>query len=103
MIGFCSISALMSAQPLPPPVASKLAPAYVDFHNKHIAHLVPPHEMPWNPITRNEVPYPGASEPLAVGSTRDISLRNCRIRVFTPPSSPPSQGWPLFVFYHGGK
>ena len=93
----------MSAQPLHPSIAPKLDPEYVDFHNKHMAQLVPPHAMPWNPVTRNGAPLPGASEPLHVGSTKDIHLSKCKIRVFTPPGAAPSQGYPIFVFYHGGE
>lgn len=93
----------MSAQPLHPSVISKLDPEYVDFHNKHIAQIIPPHAVQWNPVTRNEVQMPGASEPLVVGSTKDITLVKCRIRVFTPPGSQPLTGWPLWIFFHGGK
>jgi hypothetical protein len=93
----------MSAQPLHPSIVPRLDPEYVEFHNKHIAQLVPPHVMPWNPVTRNVVPYPGASEPLDVGSINDISLRKCKIRVFTPPRSPSPHGRPVFIFFHGGQ
>jgi hypothetical protein len=80
----------------------KLDPEYVDFHNKYLAQIVPPHTIPWNPVTRNAVTMPGSSDPLDVGSTRDITLTRCNIRVFTPPCPRPSQGWPIFIFYHGG-
>jgi hypothetical protein len=92
----------MSAQPLHPSIIPKLDPEYVDFHNKYLTQIVPPHTIPWNPVTRNAVTMPGTSDPLNVGSTRDITLSRCKIRVFTPPCLRPSQGWPIFVFYHGG-
>ena len=87
----------MSAQPLHPSIIPKLDPEYVDFHNKHLAQIVSPHTIPWNSVTRNAVAMPGTSDPLDVGSTEDIALSKCNIRVFTPPSSRPSQGWPAYV------
>jgi hypothetical protein len=109
----------MSAQPLHPSIIPKLDPEYVDFHNKHLAQIVPPHTIPWNSVTRNAVTMPGTSDPLDVRSTKDIALSKCKVRVFTPPGSRPSQGWPAyvvrssstapssqygirFIFYHGG-
>jgi hypothetical protein len=94
--------AIMSAQPLHPSIIPRLDPEYVDFHNKHLAQIVPPHTYPWNPVTRNAVTMPGTSDPLPVGNTKDITLNKCEIRIFTPPGSPPAQGFPVFLFFHGG-
>lgn len=93
----------MSGQPLHPDVISKLDPEYVEFHNKHLAQLVPGHLIPWDPITRNAVAIPGCSDALEVGDIKDIPLSKCKMRVFTPKGAPPPQGWPVLVFYHGGK
>ena len=88
----------MLAQPLHPSIVPKLDPEYVEFHNKHIAQVVPSHTIPWNPVTRNAVTILSASDPLDVSSTKDIPLSKCKIRVFTPPGSRPSQGWPVVSF-----
>lgn len=93
----------MTAQPLHPSIIPKLDPEYVEFHNRHLAQIVPPHTIPWDPVTRNAVMMPGTSDLLDVGSTKDIALSKCKIRVFAPPGSPPSKGWPVFLFFHGGE
>ena len=93
----------MDGQPLHPAFVDKLDPEYVEFHNKHLAQIVPGHLIPWDPVSRNFAgPIPGCSPPLDVGATKDLSLSNCKMRVFTPKGSPPSGGWPVFVFFHGG-
>lgn len=93
----------MSSQPIHPSFASKLDPEYTHFHNAHLQQIVSPHTIPWNPVTRNAVGMPGASPALPVGSTKDYSLSECNVRVFTPPGSAPQGGWPVFIFFHGGK
>lgn len=93
----------MSGQPLHPDFIPKLDSEYVKFHNNHLAQIIQGHLIPWDPVSRNFAgPIPGCSPPLDVGNTKDLSLSKCKIRVFTPKGAPPSDGWPVFVFYHGG-
>ena len=93
----------MSGQPLHPDFIDKLDPEYVEFHNNHLAQIAQGHLIPWDSVSRNFAgPIPGCSPPLDVGTTKDLSLSNCKVRVFTPKGSSPSDGWPVFVFYHGG-
>lgn len=89
-------------QPVHPDVLSRLDPEYVAFHNKGIAFVVPPHTLPWHPDIRKLPVVPGSSPVVQVGSVTDISLENCKIRVYTPEGDPPPQGWPIFLYIHGG-
>ena len=73
------------------------------FHNAHLANLIPPHALPWNPSMRETAAVPGGSEPLKVGEVKDYSLSQCKVRVYTPPDPRPAAGWPVFIFFHGGK
>ena len=93
----------MTTQPIHPSFVAKLDPEYIHFHNEHLQQIISPHTLPWNPVTRNAVSMPGASDALPVGSTKDYSLSECDVRVFTPPGAPPQDGWPVFIFFHGGK
>ncbi|KAJ8487512.1 hypothetical protein ONZ45_g14312 [Pleurotus djamor] len=89
-------------QAIHPSVLHRLDPEYIAFHNIHVAHIVPPHTLPWDPSIRTAGGLPGGSEPLSVGKIEDHSLSHCKVRVYTPEGSPPSGGWPVFIFYHGG-
>lgn len=89
-------------QPIHPDVLPRLDPEYVAFHNKHTAFVVPPHTIPWHPDIRKLPVVPGSSPVVQVGSVRDIALENCKIRVYTPEGEPPHQGWPVFLYIHGG-
>ncbi|KAI0651915.1 alpha/beta hydrolase fold-domain-containing protein [Trametes meyenii] len=89
-------------QPIPPELAPRLLDEYAEFHNKHLAHTVPVHELPWDPAVRNTPAVLGSSEPLEVGAVKDYSLSKCSVRVFTPEGEPPADGWPVFIFFHGG-
>lgn len=90
-------------QPIPPEILPKLLPEYAAFHNEHIAHTVPVHLIPWDPAIRNGPAVLGGSKPLTVGSIRDIPLSKCAMRVFTPEGTAPDAGWPVFLFFHGGR
>jgi len=46
---------------------------------------------------------PGSSPIRTVGAVRDISLQNCKIRVFIPEGTPPPEGWPVLLYIHGGE
>ncbi|OSD03127.1 hypothetical protein PYCCODRAFT_1366208 [Trametes coccinea BRFM310] len=89
-------------QPIHPDVAGKLLEEYAAFHNTFLAHTVPVHELPWDPSIRNTPAVLGGSEPLKVGNIKDYPLSKCSVRVFTPEGEPPADGWPVFIFFHGG-
>ncbi|KAF8876842.1 alpha/beta hydrolase fold-domain-containing protein [Infundibulicybe gibba] len=89
-------------QPLHPSVIPRLDPEYVAFHNSVIAYLDPPSTAAWDPAIRLRPTVPGGSAPLAVGKTQDFELTHTKVRTFTPEGNPPSGGWPVFIFFHGG-
>lgn len=64
--------------------------------------MIPPHTIPWTPALRNAPTVPGGSDPLPVGSTEDIALTHTKFRAFTPEGDSPANGWPCFIFFHGG-
>jgi hypothetical protein len=86
-----------------PDIHPRLDPEYVAIHNEHIAHLVPPHTIPWHPDIRNS-PYTPSSSPVrTVGAVKNIQLQNCKIRAFIPEGTPPPEGWPVLLYIHGGE
>ncbi|TFK68117.1 hypothetical protein BDN72DRAFT_960503 [Pluteus cervinus] len=89
-------------QPLHPSIIPRLDPEYVQFHNAHVAYIVPPHRIPWDAAIRKGKTVPGSSEPLPVGKVQDFELEHCRVRAYTPEGTPPEGGWPVFLFFHGG-
>ncbi|KAF7346177.1 Abhydrolase-3 domain-containing protein [Mycena sanguinolenta] len=89
-------------QPIHPSMIPRLVPEYVEFHNKSLAQIVPPHTLPWSPTLRDAPAVPGGSTPLSVGATEDIDLTHTKFRAFTPEGESPANGWPCFIFFHGG-
>lgn len=89
-------------QPIHPSVLPKLDPEYIAYHNKYVLNVVPLHSLPWDPVIRNAPAVPGASEPLKVAKTQDFDLPKTKIRTYTPEGPPPPDGWPVFIFFHGG-
>ena len=91
-------------QPLHPSVRPLLDPEYVAFHDKYVQYIEPEQLKPWNPNVRTRATWPYAGSPVVeVGSVKDI--RPCgdfNIRVFSPAGKPPSGGWPLVIWFHGG-
>lgn len=90
-------------QPIHPDILKKLDPEFAAFHNANNLYQVPLHLLPWDPAVRQGNPVNGASEPLKVGSVQDIPLSKFSIRVFTPEGSAPDAGWPVLIYFHGGK
>ena len=90
-------------QPIHPEMLPRLLPEYVDYHNANTAFTRGIHEIPWDPAVRKNPPVQGGSVPLKVGSVKDFSLSKCMVRVFTPEGTAPVNGWPVFIFYHGGE
>ncbi|KAF7365336.1 Abhydrolase-3 domain-containing protein [Mycena venus] len=89
-------------QPIHPSMIPRLDPEYIEFHNTSLAQLVPPHTLPWSPKLRDVPAVPGCSDPLPVGATEDIDLTHTKFRAFTPEGAAPPDGWPCFIFFHGG-
>lgn len=89
-------------QPLHPSIIPKLDPEYIKFHNDVLQYITPPHTIPWDPSIRNAPAVPGSTEPLKVGKTKDFDLSFTDMRSFTPEGEAPSDGWPVFIFFHGG-
>ncbi|KAJ3551599.1 hypothetical protein NM688_g4613 [Phlebia brevispora] len=89
-------------QPIHPDFLPKLLPEYVEFHNANTAFVPAIQDIPWDPNCRKFAPVKGGSEPLKVGAVRDIPLSKCTMRTFTPEGTAPVDGWPAFIFFHGG-
>ncbi|KAK2466572.1 hypothetical protein APHAL10511_001434 [Amanita phalloides] len=87
---------------LHPSIISKLDPEYVEFHKAHLQHIPLYHTLPWDPAFRNRVAVPGSTPPLEVGKVQDFDLSHTNFRTYTPPAEAPADGWPLFIFFHGG-
>ncbi|KIY52688.1 hypothetical protein FISHEDRAFT_69504 [Fistulina hepatica ATCC 64428] len=90
------------AQPLHPDIVPRLDSEYKAFHESHLANIIPPHTLPWDPSIRNAPAVPGGSPLLEVGGTKDYKLSQFSVRVFTPKDSASTNGWPVFIFFHGG-
>ena len=90
-------------QPIHPEMLPKLDAEYVAFNNANTQYAPWMQDLPWDPAIRKNPPVAGGSEPLKVGSVRDIPMSKCTVRVFTPEGAKPSTGWPVFIFFHGGE
>ncbi|KZT30546.1 hypothetical protein NEOLEDRAFT_1054417 [Neolentinus lepideus HHB14362 ss-1] len=89
-------------QPLHAHIVSHLDPEYVAFHKEHLLYTPLQHQLPWDPAIRLRPTVPGSSEPLEVGSVRDVKLGKCGVRVYTPEGVVPAEGWPVLLYFHGG-
>ncbi|EJD04106.1 lipase/ esterase [Fomitiporia mediterranea MF3/22] len=95
---------MTAVNPLHPSIIPKLDPEFAAYWNANSQYQLGPHQVPWDPAIRKNPPVVGASEPLKVGLTKDIRLSKFFIRVCWPenPSKAPEDGWPVFLFFHGG-
>ena len=89
--------------PIHPDFVPKLLREYVDHHNATTLYMPSIDQIPWHPSFRDTPAVPGTSEPLPVGKVEDYNLTKCNMRVFTPSGPAPALGWPIFLFFHGGK
>jgi triacylglycerol lipase len=96
--------------PLHDSVKDRLDPEYVAYYNKYLSNQKPAHLLPLtlSRLGNNNVPNP-TGEPLPVGNQQDISIPRqvssgpeVRVRCFVPDGEPPSFGWPLVLYIHGG-
>ena len=90
-------------QPIDPEFEHKLDAEYVKFHKTNLVYRPRADQIPWSPATRDIPAVIGTSDPLPVGSIVDYNLSKCKIRVFTPEGESPADGWPVFIFFHGGE
>ena len=90
-------------QPIHPDVLDRLLPEYVEVHNRTTAYLRPIQDLPWDPECRKAAPVAGGSDPLQVATIQDFRLSKCQVRVFTPEGDVPAEGWPVLLYFHGGK
>ena len=96
--------------PLHPSVANRLAGQYVTFYNNFIQHLQQSHYQPIAASRLGGKIIAGSSRSIPVGKIQDLSI--CRkestgsdgvpIRCFIPAGEPPSTGWPVMLYFHGG-
>ncbi|KAL4796259.1 Alpha/Beta hydrolase protein [Aspergillus venezuelensis] len=91
-------------QPIHPSILPHLDPEYVSFHNNHFQYVIPDDRKTWDGSARSSIPpWPPTSSPLTpVSSIRDHNLPNFPIRIFTPNHPEPKDGWPVFLWFHGG-
>ncbi|KAL4908296.1 Alpha/Beta hydrolase protein [Aspergillus multicolor] len=91
-------------QPLHPSIRPLLDLDYVAFHDKYFQYVIADDQKPWDGSARTTTPlWPPTSSPLTpVGSIRDIALEKFSVRVFTAATPTPDDGWPVFIWFHGG-
>jgi acetyl esterase/lipase len=90
-------------QPLDPDFVHRLNPEYVEYHKANLLYKPRQDQLPWDPSIRHLPLVEGGSEPLQVGSVKDYSLSKFKIRVFTPEGEAPADGWPVLIYFHGGR
>jgi len=91
-------------QPLHAAIRARLDPEYVETHDSILQYVPCIENAPWDPISRlQSSPTAHCSiKEVDVGSARDINVGNTQLRVFTPHGAPPTGGWPVLVWLHGG-
>ncbi|KAL3452040.1 Alpha/Beta hydrolase protein [Aspergillus insuetus] len=91
-------------QSIHPSIRPLLDPEYIAFHDTYFQYLLPDEDQPWDSCTRTASrPWPSTGQPhTRVGSIKDIPLTNFPIRIFTPTAPKPADGYPVFIWFHGG-
>ncbi|CAK7221582.1 hypothetical protein SBRCBS47491_004575 [Sporothrix bragantina] len=96
-------------QPLHADVRPLLDPQYIAFHDAHMQYVQTDDSKVWDGSARTQPSLPpGTLDTVPVGSIKDIDVATLDgaaafpVRVFTPSSTPPESGWPIFVWCHGG-
>jgi acetyl esterase/lipase len=90
-------------QPLPSTLLDKLDPEYIAFHNEYMQYVPRDESKIWDGSARTTPSLPYGGSPLVpVGDTRDIGLGDFSVRIYTPEGEPSIDGWPAFVWFHGG-
>jgi hypothetical protein len=90
----------ISTSPLHPSAIPLLDPEYVALHNAALQYVPILHTVPLNPDRRDA--FDLTTEPHQVGEEHDFDLIHAKIHAFTPDGVAPSEGWRIFIFFHGG-
>ena len=90
-------------QPIDPGFEHKLDAEYVKFHKANLLYKPRTDQLPWSPAIRDAPLTIIITNPLPVASIVDYHLSRCKVRVFTPEGEPPADGWPVFIYIHGGE
>lgn len=95
--------------PLDPEIEKLLEPQYVEFYNKYIKNQQQVHYQPVEKSRSSGVLIPGAGEKKKVAKVEDFEITRktsegdkLKVRVFTPDSPKPEEGFPIFLYFHGG-
>lgn len=96
--------------PIHESVRDKLDPEYVEFYNKYIINNQQVHYQPIEASRSSGTLIPGGGPLQPVGKTEDIAIRRTEtkgpdvmVRCFTPNEHKPDEGWPVMIYYHGGR
>ena len=96
-------------QPLHADVRPLLDSQYVAFHDAHMQYVQTDDSKVWDGSARSKPSLPpGTLDNVPVGRIEDIDVATLDgastfpVRVFTPASTPPAAGWPVFMWCHGG-
>lgn len=98
----------LASYPIHASVKDRLHPDYVAWYNKHLLYQTPAHHLPISVSRAAGTAAVCNSDPLPVGTVQDIHISrqdrgpDIAIRCFTPEGTPPSTGWPLVLYFHGG-
>jgi carboxylesterase type B len=92
-------------QPIHPHIREHLDPEYVAFHEEKLQYILPSEALPWDPSQRSAYsPFADAAlQGVNVESIQDVFLKSSELRIFTPKGAVPPKGWPVFLWFHGGK
>ncbi|KAF2083881.1 putative lipase [Saccharata proteae CBS 121410] len=95
--------------PVHPSILPRLDPTYRDYYNTHIINNQQVHYQPVAISRASGTLLPGGGPLLPVGETRDIYHKRLAsegpdllLRVFLPEGEPPTEGWPVAIWFHGG-
>lgn len=95
--------------PLDPEIEKLLDPQYVEFYNKYIINQQQVHYQSVEKSRSSGVLIPGGGSKKAVAKVEDITIERTvssgesfKVRVFTPNHEPPADGFPIFLYFHGG-
>jgi triacylglycerol lipase len=108
-MGSITASGPQPPYPLHESVRDKLDPSYVQFYNSYVIHQQQVHLQPISASRSSGILIPGGGPKLPVGKTEDLYIKrretegpDVPVRVFTPATPKPENGWPVMVYYHGG-
>lgn len=98
--------------PIHPSMEGKLDPAYVQFYHDVLSNneaICYTHRNPLAKIRAGGNVIPGQAPAAEMAKVFDTVIdrkytqgAEIPVRVFVPPGEPGPDGWPLFIWYHGG-